>query len=172
MSQEIRIGVAGMTCASCVARVERAIARQPGVESAAVNLAAQTAVVRFDRAEIPQLLDAVRGAGYEPVVSPPPLRPRHDLRLLRGAGGAGIRALPGVIEATVNLSTESATVAVTSRTLSRERIAQAIREAGYEPRARRAQRRRTRPAGRARPRSSPGCGGTCCSPPPSRCRCC
>ena len=47
---------------------ERAIARAPGVESAAVNLAAETAVVRFDQAQIPQLLEAVRGAGYEPVL--------------------------------------------------------------------------------------------------------
>jgi copper chaperone CopZ len=51
MSNEIRIGVGGMSCASCVARVERAIARKPGVESAAVNLAAETAVVRYDQAE-------------------------------------------------------------------------------------------------------------------------
>ena len=68
MTQEIRIGVSGMTCASCVARVERVLARQPGVESAAVNLASETAVVRFDQAQVPQLLEAVRGAGYEPVM--------------------------------------------------------------------------------------------------------
>ena len=133
MSQEIRIGVAGMSCASCVARVERAIARQPGVESAAVNLAAETAVVRFDQAEIPQLLDAVRGAGYEPVVETATI----------GVGGMtcascvarverAIKALPGVLQATVNLSTESATVEYLPDSVSRERIAQAIREAGYE----------------------------------------
>jgi Cu+-exporting ATPase len=134
MTQEIRIGVSGMTCASCVARVERAIARAPGVESAAVNLAAETAVVRFDQAQIPQLLDAVRGAGYEPVLESATI----------GVGGMtcascvarverAIKALPGVIDATVNLSTESARVEYLPDTVSRERIAQAIREAGYEP---------------------------------------
>ncbi len=60
MSQELRIGVAGMSCASCVTRVEQAIARQPGVESATVNLAAENALVRFEQADVPQLLDAVR----------------------------------------------------------------------------------------------------------------
>lgn len=133
MSQELRIGVGGMSCASCVARVERAIERQPGVESAAVNLAAETAVVRFDQARIPELLEAVRGAGYEPVVETATV----------GVGGMtcascvarverAIRGLPGVLEATVNLSTESAAVEFLPDTLSRERIVQAVREAGYE----------------------------------------
>jgi Cu+-exporting ATPase len=134
MSQEVRIGVGGMSCASCVARVERAIASRPGVESAAVNLAAETAIVRFDQTEIPELLEAVRGAGYEPVVGSVSI----------GVGGMTcascvarvervIKALPGVITATVNLGTESATVEYLPDTLSRERIAQAIRAAGYEP---------------------------------------
>jgi Cu+-exporting ATPase len=136
MAKEVRIGVGGMSCASCVTRVERAIARKPGVESASVNLAAETAVVRFDRAEIPELLDAVRGAGYEPVIETANI----------GVGGMtcascvarverAIKALPGVIEATVNLGTESATAEYLPATVSRERIAQAIREAGYEPAA-------------------------------------
>ncbi len=134
MTQEIRIGVSGMTCASCVARVERVLVRQSGVESAAVNLVAETAVVRFDQADVPQLLEAVRGAGYEPVLG----------SVTIGVGGMtcascvarverAVKALPGVLDATVNLSTESATVEYLPNTVSRERIAQAIREAGYEP---------------------------------------
>ncbi|MFZ1539197.1 MAG: heavy metal translocating P-type ATPase, partial [Chromatiaceae bacterium] len=134
MTQEIRIGVSGMTCASCVTRVERVLALQPGVASAAVNLAAETAVVRFDQAQVPQLLEAVRGAGYAPVLESATI----------GVGGMtcascvrrverAVQALPGVLGATVNLSTESATVEYLPDTVSRERIAQAIREAGYEP---------------------------------------
>ncbi len=134
MTQEIRIGVSGMTCASCVTRVERVLARQPGVASAAVNLAAETAVVRFDQAQVPQLLEAVRAAGYAPVLE----------SVTIGVGGMtcascvrrverAVQALPGVLGATVNLSTESATVEYLPDTVSRERIAQAIREAGYEP---------------------------------------
>jgi P-type Cu+ transporter len=154
MTQEVRIGVGGMSCASCVARVERAIARAPGVDSATVNLAAGTAVVRFEQATVPALLDAVRGAGYEPVVESVTL----------GVGGMtcascvarverAIQAVPGVIEATVNLGTESATVSYLPATVSPERIAQAIRAAGYEPAApeQRAETDEMRKGARARP---------------------
>jgi P-type Cu+ transporter len=63
----VSLDVQGMTCASCVARVERALKRTPGVESAEVNLATEKAQVRFvgDPAEItPQLMAAVQKAGY------------------------------------------------------------------------------------------------------------
>lgn len=132
MTQEVRMGVCGMSCASCVTRVERAIASQPGVESATVNLALETAVVRYDHGKIPQLIDAVRSAGYEPVIETASI----------GVGGMtcascvarverAIRALPGVIKATVNLSTESVSVDFLPDTINRARITQTIGEAGY-----------------------------------------
>lgn len=132
MSDELRIGVAGMSCASCVSRVERVIAQQPGVTSAAVNLAAQTAVVQFDRVDVPRLLEAVRSAGYEPVVE------RTDLAVGDMTCAScvarverAIQGLPGVISTAVNLGTESATVEFLPDSVSRERIVQAIIEAGY-----------------------------------------
>ncbi|MFT3770211.1 MAG: heavy metal translocating P-type ATPase [Minicystis sp.] len=69
---EITFGVHGMTCASCVARVERALRRVDGVEAAAVNLATEraTATVR-DGTPVEPLLEAVREAGYDPVYTPP-----------------------------------------------------------------------------------------------------
>ena len=59
-------GVEGMTCAGCVARVERALSEVPGVEEAHVNLALSRADVRFDPARVDEekLLDQVRRAGY------------------------------------------------------------------------------------------------------------
>ncbi|MBN8558840.1 MAG: heavy-metal-associated domain-containing protein, partial [Burkholderiales bacterium] len=63
------LGVGGMTCASCVARVEKALKKVPGVDSAAVNLATESARVQFagDPDDLgPQLRRAVRDAGYEP----------------------------------------------------------------------------------------------------------
>ena len=63
------LGVGGMTCASCVARVEKALKKVPGVEDAAVNLATESARVRFAGAPAemaPRLRRAVRDAGYEP----------------------------------------------------------------------------------------------------------
>ncbi|MBS0294045.1 MAG: copper-translocating P-type ATPase [Proteobacteria bacterium] len=58
-----------MTCASCVARVERALRKVPGVQDAAVNLATESVHLTFDpaRADMEQLARrAVRNAGYEP----------------------------------------------------------------------------------------------------------
>jgi Cu+-exporting ATPase len=62
------LGVGGMTCASCVGRVERALKRVPGVQEATVNLATESARVVFTPGEQAQALirRAVRDAGYEP----------------------------------------------------------------------------------------------------------
>ncbi|MCW5731981.1 MAG: copper-translocating P-type ATPase [Alphaproteobacteria bacterium] len=64
---EITLDVGGMTCASCVGRVEKALARQPGVREAEVNLATETAHVRFDPAVTgaTALVAAIEAAGYE-----------------------------------------------------------------------------------------------------------
>jgi Cu+-exporting ATPase len=65
-SAKTAFGVEGMTCASCVGRVQRALAELPGVEEAHVNLATARADVRFDPAQVdPERLFArVRQAGY------------------------------------------------------------------------------------------------------------
>ena len=63
------IGIGGMTCASCVARVERAIARMPEVASVSVNLATESARVvwaQHDASSEAKLKRIVRDAGYEP----------------------------------------------------------------------------------------------------------
>jgi Cu+-exporting ATPase len=67
-TQTIDIGIGGMTCASCVARVQRALNKVPGVTSATVNLATESA--RIAVAD-PELTDArlrrvIRDAGYDP----------------------------------------------------------------------------------------------------------
>jgi P-type Cu+ transporter len=71
------IGIGGMTCASCVARVERAIAKLPGVESVSVNLATESARVTWAPSQTEEdhqtqqvrLRRAVRDAGYEPLAA-------------------------------------------------------------------------------------------------------
>lgn len=62
------LGVAGMTCASCVSRVERALKKVPGVSDAVVNLATESARVTYAPSEQieAQIRRAVRNAGYEP----------------------------------------------------------------------------------------------------------
>jgi P-type Cu+ transporter len=63
----MELSVRGMTCASCVARVEKALARVPGVESATVNLATETASVRADHDVSAAAIAALRKAGYDAV---------------------------------------------------------------------------------------------------------
>jgi P-type Cu+ transporter len=69
----IKLPIEGMTCASCVARVEKALKRVPGVASADVNLATETATISLAEGAAPEsLVDAVRGAGYESRLGPAP----------------------------------------------------------------------------------------------------
>ena len=57
--------VRGMTCASCVAHVEKALARVPGVQKVAVNLATESAAVEGVGLDAAALTGAVSAAGYE-----------------------------------------------------------------------------------------------------------
>jgi Cu+-exporting ATPase len=67
-SPSLDIGIGGMTCASCSARVERALKKVPGVQDATVNLATESARITFAPGEQMEarLRRAVRDAGYEP----------------------------------------------------------------------------------------------------------
>jgi len=72
--QHFDLGISGMTCASCVGRVERALRKVPGVQDASVNLATESARIGMaapagsDAAALEaQLRRAVRNAGYEPL---------------------------------------------------------------------------------------------------------
>ncbi len=71
---EIVLPIEGMTCASCVNRIERFLTKTPGVRDAAVNLATERATVTFDPgvAGRDALVRAVEAAGYE--VRPEPRR--------------------------------------------------------------------------------------------------
>ena len=64
----VDIGIGGMTCASCVGRVERALKKVPGVTDATVNLATESARIAYsgDDTMEARLRRAVRDAGYEP----------------------------------------------------------------------------------------------------------
>src|SRR5215510_8507124 len=65
-TREITLPVTGMTCASCVRRIEKALGRVEGVDQANVNLATEKATVRYDPsvATPAQMQAAVEKAGY------------------------------------------------------------------------------------------------------------
>jgi P-type Cu+ transporter len=89
----IEFGVGGMTCASCVAHVEKALMVVPGVISARANLAAERVFVdAFEGATDPSALaEAVRRAGYEPRLPQPSETEAEDPFARREAETAAIR---------------------------------------------------------------------------------
>jgi Cu+-exporting ATPase len=106
----ITIPVEGMTCAACQAGVQKALARQPGVQDAAVSLMMKSAAVTFDPTVVSpeQLVEAIRDTGYEAALPSPgasafaeqEARDRaqeHELRTLRtkaiASGVVGIVAM-------------------------------------------------------------------------------
>lgn len=65
--ERIDMPITGMTCAACANRIEKTLAKQPGVNHATVNFATETATVNFDPAatDVDSLVESVRGAGYD-----------------------------------------------------------------------------------------------------------
>jgi Cu+-exporting ATPase len=95
--QDLDIPIEGMTCATCVSRVERALSETPGVERASVNLVTKRASVRFDpeRATRDAMARAIEDAGYNVGVERKPDEPDHEARdRARDALIAGALAVP------------------------------------------------------------------------------
>ncbi|QYY31554.1 cadmium-translocating P-type ATPase [Cupriavidus pinatubonensis] len=130
---EWRLPIDGMTCASCVRRVENALAKVPGVQDVAVNLATEQATLHADSgAVLPAAAKAVADAGYEV--------PRETVELniadmtcasCVGRVERALRAVPGVLDAQVNLATERASVTLLRGAADADSLAAAVARAGY-----------------------------------------
>jgi Cu+-exporting ATPase len=128
-----RFRLQGMTCASCVGRAERVLRALPGVSDARVNLAGETAEVRYTApATADGLAVALAEAGYPPR--------REVLRLsvegMTCASCVGrvervLRAQPGVIGAAVNLAARRAQVTIWAGSVTAAGLAAAVTRAGY-----------------------------------------
>ncbi|GHA96233.1 heavy metal translocating P-type ATPase [Modicisalibacter luteus] len=135
MAERVDIIIRGMSCASCVGRVERALMKQPGVSDAQVNLATEKATVVFEeRANPSQIAHAVEEAGYQPVIE------TAEIPIIGMTCGScvsrverTIEKLPGIIQSSVNLTTQKAFVRFLPDAVTLPRIQHAIRDAGYEP---------------------------------------
>ena len=124
--------IAGMTCASCVMRVEKALKSVSGVTAVSVNLATEQATVSADASvSTAALVAAVGKAGYD-VAATDVLLEIEGMTCASCAGRVekALMKVPGVLTASVNLATERATVralpSVTAATLRA-----AVKEAGY-----------------------------------------
>ncbi len=129
---EFTLPVKGMTCSSCVFRVEKALQEVPGVERTSVNLATEEVTVRTSSdVDVRVLVEVVRKAGYE-------IRTEQTEFLIQGMTCAScvgrvekkLLSIPGVLVATVNLATEKATVLALA-TVSFATLAAAVNKAGY-----------------------------------------
>jgi Cu+-exporting ATPase len=132
--QQIELPVTGMTCASCVRTVERALQRADGVQEANVNLATERATVSYDPslATVNSLIDRVANAGYGVATA------SVDLPITGMTCASCVRTVEralkkpaGVLDVNVNLATEKATVTYIPGTVRRPDLVRAVEAAGY-----------------------------------------
>ena len=132
----LSLPVEGMTCASCVGRVERALKQVMGVQSAAVNLATERADLTFTGLGDPMAaVRAIEGAGYTVRVETTELV-IADMTCASCVGRVekALAKIPGVLEAVVNLATERARVRHVAGVVSTADLEAAVQQAGYKAR--------------------------------------
>ena len=133
--KQLTIPITGMTCANCVATVERSLKKQDGVQTAVVNLSSERATVTFDPALacLTDMVMRVEHAGYgiatgEADLVIKRLADDNDARRLEKA----LLKLDGVLEAQVNLTTEHARVKYVPTVVSQAEIRAAVSKSGFE----------------------------------------
>ncbi|MFN9478614.1 MAG: heavy metal translocating P-type ATPase [Betaproteobacteria bacterium] len=131
----LTLPVRGMSCASCVAHVEKALAAVPGVAKVAVNLATESVTVEAAAPDARALRAAVDEAGYE--VPTEQLRMAIDGMTCASCVARVERALaavPGVVAASVNLASEVATLEAVAGSVAPRALLAAVDDAGYSAR--------------------------------------
>jgi Cu+-exporting ATPase len=133
----LTLPLSGLSCASCARRVERAAAGVPGVATATVNLAAETAEIAYDPglADAARIAAAIEAAGYGV--------PEERLVLnidgmsctsCQGRVERALAAVPGVLGVAVNLATGAAEVRVARGAVDTDALVAAVQAAGYAAR--------------------------------------
>jgi len=132
---QVTLPILGMTCANCVATVERSLSKTDGVEEASVNLSSERAAVRYDpsKTSVQDLVDQVRKVGYDVAIGEAALQVQNlsdqadALRLEKA-----LNSLEGVLYSQANLATERVTVRYVPTIISQTEIRQAIAKAGFK----------------------------------------
>jgi Cu+-exporting ATPase len=135
-SKQVILPITGMTCANCVATIERNLKKMEGVETAAVNLSSERATVAFDpqRLAVGDLVARVERAGYGVAQGEADLLVRrmsddNDARRLEKA----LYRLEGVTASQVSFAAERARVRYIPTLVSQADLRKAITAAGFEP---------------------------------------
>lgn len=134
-TKQLTLPITGMTCANCVATVERNLKKLDGVQSAVVNLSSERATVDFDAAKLglPEVIARVNRAGYgvatgEADLVIKRLSDDNDARRLEKA----LAKLEGVLEAQVTFTTEKARVKYVPTIVTQAELRRAVSSAGFE----------------------------------------
>lgn len=133
--KQLTLPITGMTCANCVATVERNLKKLDGVQSAVVNLSSERATVDFDPSKLTLIdfISRVERAGYgvatgEADLIIKRLADDNDARRLEKA----LTSLDGVLEAQVNFTTEKARVKYVPTIITQAELRRAVAAAGFE----------------------------------------
>lgn len=134
-TKQLTLPITGMTCANCVATVERNLKKLDGVNTAVVNLSSERATVDFDAAklDLPKMIARVQRAGYgvatgEAELIIKRLSDDNDARRLEKA----LLKLEGVLEAQVTIANEKARIRYVPTVISQAEIRAAVAQAGFE----------------------------------------
>ncbi|MCK6600871.1 MAG: cadmium-translocating P-type ATPase [Bacteroidetes bacterium] len=137
MQKTVTIPVQGMTCSSCVTRIEKKVSRLQGVSQVSVNLAGETATVSFqdDLIGYSAIRETIRKSGYEV----PESQSRQVSVAISGMTCANCVSriekktgkLTGVLSATVNLGTETGLFTFDPEQITEQDILATIIKAGY-----------------------------------------
>jgi P-type Cu+ transporter len=134
--RSVSLGIEGMTCASCVRRVEKGLEGVPGVARVAVNLGTEKAEVAYDPARVngDMLVEAIEEVGFG-------ARRREIDLAITGMTCAScvsrvekaLLAVPGVTKAAINLASERARITIIDEAAI-EKAVRAVSDAGYDAR--------------------------------------
>ena len=134
-TKQLTLPITGMTCANCVATVERNLKKLDGVQNAVVNLSSERATVDFeaDKLGLSDVIARVNRAGYgiatgEADLVIKRLSDDNDARRLEKA----LAKLEGVLEAQVTFTTEKARVKYVPTIVTQAELRRAIASAGFE----------------------------------------
>jgi Cu+-exporting ATPase len=135
MAKQITLPVQGMTCASCVAHVERALKNVDGVADVNVNLATEKASVELTPggSEVSKLISAVRDSGYDVATEKVSL-PIGGMTCASCVAHVeeALAKTPGVLNVNVNLATEKASVEYIPTVTGLPDFRRAVADVGYD----------------------------------------